>query len=79
MKTKSPIEVKDYFLTQEPFSLVKIKGLDVYKTTPRTKKEAIAKYYKSTKYVEKSKILNSFFPGISGKIRILKIWIDNIF
>ena len=51
MKTKSPIEVKDYFLTQEPFSLVKIKGLDVYKTTPRTKKEAIAKYYKSTKYL----------------------------
>jgi 2-polyprenyl-3-methyl-5-hydroxy-6-metoxy-1,4-benzoquinol methylase len=31
--------------------LVKIKGLDVYKTTPRTKKEAIAKYYKSTKYL----------------------------
>ena len=51
MKTKSPIEVKDYFLTQEPFSLVKIKGLDVYKTTPRIKKEAIAKYYKSTKYL----------------------------
>ena len=51
MKTKSPIEVKDYFLTQEPFSLVKIKGLDVYKTTPRTKKGAIAKYYKSTKYL----------------------------
>ncbi|MDB9976240.1 class I SAM-dependent methyltransferase [Flavobacteriaceae bacterium] len=51
MKTKSPIEVKDYFLTQEPFSLVKIKGLDVYKTTPKTKKEGIAKYYKSTKYL----------------------------
>ncbi|MDB4097274.1 class I SAM-dependent methyltransferase [Flavobacteriaceae bacterium] len=51
MKTKTPIETKDYFLTQEPFSLVKIEGLDVYKTTPRIKKEAIGKYYKSTKYL----------------------------
>ena len=41
MKTKIPIETKDYFLTQESFSLIKTKGLDVYKTTPRIKKEAI--------------------------------------
>ena len=45
MKTKTPIETKDYFLTQESFSLIKTKGLDVYKTTPRIKKEAIGKYY----------------------------------
>ncbi|MDB4148740.1 hypothetical protein N9591_03220 [Flavobacteriaceae bacterium] len=51
MKTKIPIETKDYFLTQESFSLIKTKGLDVYKTTPRIKKEAIGKYYKSTKYL----------------------------
>ena len=65
MKTKSPIEVKDYFLTQEPFSLVKIKGLDVYKTTPRIKKEAIAKYYKSTKYLShnNNKSLFSLFSN----------------
>ena len=85
MKTKSPIEVKDYFLTQEPFSLVKIKGLDVYKTTPRIKKEAIAKYYKSTKYLSHNnnkslfsllywfvKRLNFYF-----KYKVLKTVSDN--
>ena len=50
MKIKTPIKTKDYFLTKEPFTLIKIKELEVYKTTPRVKKEAIGKYYKSIKY-----------------------------
>ena len=85
MKTKSPIEVKDYFLTQEPFSLVKIKGLDVYKTTPRTKKEAIAKYYKSTKYLSHNNnkslfsFLYSFFKRLNFcfKYKLLKTVSDS--
>ena len=51
MKIKTPIKTKDYFLTKEPFTLIKIKELEVYKTTPRVKKEAIGKYYKSIKYL----------------------------
>ena len=85
MKTKSPIEVKDYFLTQEPFSLVKIKGLDVYKTTPRIKKEAIAKYYKSTKYLSHNNykslfsFLYSFVKRLNFyfKYKVLKTVSDN--
>ena len=85
MKTKSPIEVKDYFLTQEPFSLVKIKGLDVYKTTPRIKKEAIAKYYKSTKYLSHNNnkslfsFLYSFFKRLNFcfKYKLLKTVSDS--
>ena len=51
MKIKTPIKTKDYFLTKEPFTLIKIKELEVYKTTPKVKKEAIGKYYKSIKYL----------------------------
>ena len=32
MKTNAPIKTKDYFLTKEPFTLIKIKELDIYKT-----------------------------------------------
>ncbi|MDA9101609.1 class I SAM-dependent methyltransferase [bacterium] len=85
MKTKNPIEVKDYFLTQEPFSLVKIKGLDVYKTTPRIKKEAIDKYYKSTKYLShnNNKSLLSFLYSFVKRLnfyfkyKVLKTVSDN--
>jgi len=51
MKTNAPIKTKDYFLTKEPFTLIKIKELDIYKTTPRIKKVAIGKYYKSINYL----------------------------
>ena len=48
MKTTTPTKVKDYFLTKETFSVSKIKDLDVFQTLPKTDKESINKYYKSS-------------------------------
>ena len=51
MKTKTTTKIKDHFLTKETFSLVKIKGLDVFQTLPKVDKKSIKKYYESKDYL----------------------------
>jgi len=51
MKTKTPAKVRDHFLTNEIFSLSKIKGVDAFQTLPTVDKDHISKYYKSKKYL----------------------------
>jgi len=80
MKTKTPTSVRDHFLTNEIFSLSKIKGVDVFQTLPPVDKDRIGEYYKSKKYLSHNtnttffSLLYSFAKQVNFyfKYRVLK-------
>lgn len=67
------ISAKDYFLTNESFSINKCKECNFLFTNPRPEDKELSKYYKSSEYLSHSKKINSIYSFIYGIIRKISV------
>lgn len=67
------IELKDLFLTQEPFKILECKDCGLLYTTPRPIKEKIGKYYKSEKYYSHQENKAGFIPKVYEKVKSINL------
>lgn len=67
------MEVPDYFLTKEMFSLLECLDCDVNFTSPQPSKESIASYYRSEEYISHSNSSRGAFNKIYKAVRRLSI------
>lgn len=58
------LELKDYFLTQEDFKIVKCRGCGLLYTTPRPPSDKLGDYYKSDDYLSHKENKSGFIPRI---------------
>ena len=58
------LELKDYFLTQEEFKVVKCIDCGLLYTTPRPQSDKLGEYYKSDDYLSHKENKNGFIPRI---------------
>ena len=67
------IELKDLFLTQEPFKILECKDCGLLYTTPRPNKEEIGKYYQSDEYYSHQENKEGFIPKVYEKVKSINL------
>ena len=67
------IELKDLFLTQEPFKILECKDCGLLYTTPRPNKDEIGKYYKSDEYYSHQENTEGFIPKVYEKVKSINL------
>ena len=67
------IELKDLFLTQEPFKILECKDCGLLYTTPRPNKDEIGKYYQSNEYYSHQENKEGFIPKIYEKVKSINL------
>lgn len=67
------IELKDLFLTQEPFKILECKDCGLLYTTPRPNKDEIGKYYKSDEYYSHQENKEGFIPKVYEKVKSINL------
>lgn len=67
------IELKDLFLTQEPFKILECKDCGLLYTKPRPNKEEIGKYYKSDEYYSHQENKEGFIPKVYEKVKSINL------
>ena len=67
------IELKDLFLTQEPFMILECKDCGLLYTTPRPNKDEIGKYYQSDKYYSHQENKEGFIPKVYEKVKSINL------
>ena len=63
------ISGKDYFLTGEPFEIVKCRNCGFRFTNPRPKATELGKYYESTEYISHSNKQKGLFAAVYQQVR----------
>lgn len=63
------ISGKDYFLTGEPFEIVKCRSCGFRFTNPRPKATELSKYYESTEYISHSNTQKGLFAAVYRQVR----------
>ena len=66
--------VKDFFLTNEEFELVKDLPTKMLNTSPKPSKKNLSKYYASSKYISHQESSDTFFSKIYFFARALALW-----
>ena len=66
--------VKDFFLTNEEFELVKDLPTKMLNTSPKPSKKNLSKYYASSKYISHQESSYTFFSKIYFFARALALW-----
>ena len=67
------IELKDLFLTQEPFKILECKECGLLYTTPRPNKDEIGRYYKSEEYYSHQENKEGFIPKVYEKVKSVNL------
>ena len=67
------IELKDLFLTQEPFKILECKDCGLLYTIPRPNKNEIGKYYKSDEYYSHQENKEGFIPKVYEKVKSINL------
>ena len=67
------LELKDLFLTQEPFKILECKDCGLLYTSPRPNKEEIGKYYKSDEYYSHQENKEGFIPKVYEKVKSINL------
>ena len=67
------LELKDLFLTQEPFKILECKDCGLLYTSPRPNKEEIGKYYKSDEYYSHQENKEGFIPKVYEKVKSVNL------
>ncbi len=67
------IELKDLFLTQEPFKILECKDCGLLYTKPRPNKKEIGKYYKSDEYYSHQENKEGFIPKVYEKVKSINL------
>lgn len=63
------LELKDLFLTQEPFKILECKECGLLYTTPRPNKDEIGRYYNSEEYYSHQENKEGFIPKVYEKVK----------
>lgn len=67
------LELKDLFLTQEPFKILECKECGLLYTTPRPNKDEIRRYYKSEEYYSHQENKEGFIPKVYEKVKSVNL------
>ena len=67
------LELKDLFLTQEPFKILECKECGLLYTTPRPNKDEIGRYYKSEEYYSHQENKEGFIPKVYEKVKSVNL------
>lgn len=67
------LKVKDLFLTQEEFRILKCKECGLLYTTPRPDKDKIGDYYKSEEYYSHKENNSGFIPKMYEKVKAINL------
>lgn len=67
------LELKDLFLTQEPFKILECKECRLLYTTPRPNKDEIGRYYKSEEYYSHQENKEGFIPKVYEKVKSVNL------
>lgn len=67
------LELKDLFLTQEPFKILECKECGMLYTTPRPNKDEIGRYYKSEEYYSHQENKEGFIPKVYEKVKSVNL------
>lgn len=67
------LELKDLFLTQEPFKILECKECGLLFTTPRPNKDEIGRYYKSEEYYSHQENKEGFIPKVYEKVKSVNL------
>lgn len=67
------LELKDLFLTQEPFKIFECKECGLLYTTPRPNKDEIGRYYKSEEYYSHQENKEGFIPKVYEKVKSVNL------
>jgi len=73
-KIKKAIETKDYFLTQEDFSISKCEKCGFHFTNPRPTESHLGIYYKSEDYISHSNSKKGLFGFLYQEVRKITLW-----
>ena len=74
MKNKEYIVVKDHFLTQEEFVLIKDPYTNMLRTTPKPPEGELVKYYESPDYASHNSSKKTFFSQLYFIARAFSMW-----
>ena len=72
-KARLHLELKDLFLTQEPFKILECKECGLLYTTPRPNKDEIGRYYKSEEYYSHQENKEGFIPKVYEKVKSVNL------
>ena len=72
-KSHLNLQLKDYFLTQEPFEIVECDDCHLLYTTPRPAADEIGKYYQSENYYSHQENKKGFIPRLYEAIKKVNI------
>lgn len=72
-KSHLHLQLKDYFLTQEPFEIVECEDCHLLYTTPRPSADEIGKYYQSENYYSHQENKKGFIPRLYEAIKKVNI------
>lgn len=72
-KSHLHLQLKDYFLTQEPFEIVECEDCHLLYTTPRPTADEIGKYYQSENYYSHQENKKGFIPRLYEAIKKVNI------
>lgn len=67
------LELKDLFLTHEPFKILECKECGLLYTTPRPNKDEIGRYYKSEEYYSHQENKEGFIPKVYEKVKSVNL------
>lgn len=67
------LELKDLFLTQEPFKILECKKCGLLYTTPRPNKDEIGRYYNSEEYYSHQENKEGFIPKVYEKVKSVNL------
>ena len=67
------LELKDLFLTKEPFKILECKECGLLFTTPRPNKNEIGRYYKSEEYYSHQENKEGFIPKVYEKVKSVNL------
>lgn len=67
------LELKDLFLTQEPFKILECKECGLLYTTPRPNKDEIGRYYNSEEYYSHQENKEGFIPKVYEKVKSVNL------
>lgn len=72
-KSHLHLQLKDYFLTQEPFEIVECEHCHLLYTTPRPSADEIGRYYQSQNYFSHQENKRGFIPKLYEVIKKMNI------
>ena len=67
------LELKDLFLTREPFKILECKECGLLYTTPRPNKDEIGRYYNSEEYYSHQENKEGFIPKVYEKVKSVNL------